>query len=175
MATYVGLLRAVNVGGTGKLPMRDLVAVCTACGFKNARTYIQSGNVVFDASMVGAMARLALEKALAAKLRRPVDVVVVDAAVLARVLDANPFPDSEGSLVVVYFSTEPVPPGALTGVTGPAGERIVAGRREFYVHFPAGQGRSKLKLPKLPGAQTARNLNTVRKLVEMSRPSGKTR
>jgi uncharacterized protein (DUF1697 family) len=168
VATYVGLLRAVNVGGTGKLAMSNLVAICTKCGFKAARTYIQSGNVVFDSSMTADKARTVLEKALTAKMRSPVDVVVVGAAALARVLEANPFPEGAASQVVVVFSTEAVPAGILTGLTGPAGERVVPGTREFYVHFPAGQGRSKLKLPKLPGAQTARNLNTVRRLVEMA-------
>ena len=49
MATYIALLRAVNVGGTGKLPMADLKGLCEKAGFKGVRTYIASGNVVFDA------------------------------------------------------------------------------------------------------------------------------
>jgi len=48
MTRYVALLRAVNVGGTGKLPMADLKALCTELGFKRVETYIASGNVIFD-------------------------------------------------------------------------------------------------------------------------------
>ena len=48
MPTFIALLRAVNVGGTGKLPMTDLARLCCKAGFENVKTYIASGNVVFD-------------------------------------------------------------------------------------------------------------------------------
>ncbi|HEY0489493.1 MAG TPA: DUF1697 domain-containing protein, partial [Telluria sp.] len=51
MTTFIALLRAVNVGGTGKLPMTELKAMCEAAGFTNVRTYIASGNVVFDSAL----------------------------------------------------------------------------------------------------------------------------
>ena len=46
MNTYIALLRAVNVGGTGKLPMAELRTLCESAGFKDVRTYIASGNVL---------------------------------------------------------------------------------------------------------------------------------
>ena len=48
MTVYIALLRAVNVGGTGKLPMEQLVELCAGAGFTGARTYIASGNVIFS-------------------------------------------------------------------------------------------------------------------------------
>lgn len=171
MARYVGLLRAVNVGGTGKLAMRDLAAICAASGFANVRTYIQSGNVVFDSRLSAEKAKATLERALATKMGAPLVVVIVEGEALVRVLRSNPFPQAPGAQVVVFFSTDDVPKSLLCGVSGPAGEQVVPGIREFYVHYPEGQGRSKLKLPKLPGAQTARNLNTVATLVTMLRES----
>ena len=65
MTRYVALLRAVNVGGTGKLPMTELRAMCEAAGFANVRTYIASGNVVFDAGLAEAAVKVRLEAALA--------------------------------------------------------------------------------------------------------------
>ena len=76
MAQYVALLRAVNVGGTGKLPMSDLKALCEKAGFGNVRTYITSGNVVFDSQAAEAQVKSTLEAALAAYAGKPVGVLV---------------------------------------------------------------------------------------------------
>ena len=65
MPTYIALLRAVNVGGTGKLPMAELKAMCTAAGFTKVQTYIASGNVVFDNPAPAAKVKAILEARLA--------------------------------------------------------------------------------------------------------------
>ena len=62
MPSYIALLRAVNVGGTGKLPMSELKAMCVAQGFERVQTYIASGNVVFSARQAEAEVKAALEK-----------------------------------------------------------------------------------------------------------------
>jgi uncharacterized protein (DUF1697 family) len=167
MTVYIALLRGINVGGSGLLAMKDLVALCGKCGFAKARTYIQSGNVVFESDLKEEGVRQALEKALAAKMGKPVDVMVRRAAEMRAVLEANPFPDTEPNKKMVVFLTGKAPVEALRGVTGPAGEQVRAGKREVYVYYPEGQGRSKLKLP-LKVAGTARNINTVAKLVAMA-------
>jgi uncharacterized protein (DUF1697 family) len=74
MTAYVALLRAVNVGGTGKLPMAELKAMCTRCGFSKVQTYIASGNAVFEAEEPAAKIKAALEKRLAAYAGKPVGV-----------------------------------------------------------------------------------------------------
>jgi len=166
MSVFIALLRAVNVGGTGKLPMSDLSALCTKLGFKNVRTYIASGNVIFDSRLAEAAIRRKLEAALTRVLGKPADVIVRTAAELQCVLNANPFPDAEPAKVGVYFQSEPVNKSKATQAKGPDGEEVRLGKREFYIHFPLGMGRSKLKLP--AGVGTMRNINTVAKLVQMA-------
>ena len=94
MPSYVALLRAVNVGGTGKLPMSELKTMCIAQGFERVQTYIASGNVVFSASQGEAEIKGALEKRLAAYAGKPVGVIVRTAKQLEMVLQSNPFPDA---------------------------------------------------------------------------------
>lgn len=149
--------------------MRDLVALCAQCGFSGARTYIQSGNVVLSSGLDAAEVKSRLEHALAAHMRSPIDVVVREARELDRIRRANPFPEAAGSAIAVIFSSEAIPRGLLVGLRGPDGEVVVAGKNEVYVHYVNGMGRSKLKLPKLPGVQTVRNINTVEKLVELAK------
>ena len=93
MTAYVALLRAVNVGGTGKLPMTELKAMCEAAGFEQVRTYIASGNVVFTSGKGENAVRAAIEKALETYAGKPVGVLVRTAAEMADTLKRNPFAD----------------------------------------------------------------------------------
>lgn len=168
MTTFVALLRAVNVGGTGMLPMKILSAMCTELGFASVRTYIQSGNVVFESKKSKASAQSCLERALAAHMGKKVDVILRDAAEIRQVLERNPFPDAPPAKVTVAFFSAPIEKALYKGVVGPDGEQVVAGTEDVYVYYPDGMGRSKLKLPKTGGVSTVRNINTVAKLVAMS-------
>lgn len=168
MTAFVALLRAVNVGGTGELPMAELKAMAQACGFERVRTYIASGNLVFESAARESDVKAALEKALADYAGKPVGVMVRTAAEMAAVLAVNPFPDKPPSRVGVIFLNAPPPADALTELVAPGGEEVRLGRREIYVHFPEGMGVSKLKLP-AGKAGTTRNINTVAKLAEMAR------
>src|SRR5580698_11447764 len=100
MQAYVALLRAVNVGGTGKLPMTELKAMCERAGFKSVRTYIASGNVVFQSTKTEAQVKATLEKALAAYAGKAVGVMVRSAAEMAAVLAENPFAKMPGNRCV---------------------------------------------------------------------------
>jgi uncharacterized protein (DUF1697 family) len=171
MTTYVALLRGVNVGGTGLLPMKDLSGLCTGLGFADVRTYIQSGNVVFRSDLPEGRIRKVLEAALAERLGKPIDVMVRSASELRAVLAANPFPEAPPSRVAVVFCSNPVPKSALAEVIAPGGEQAALGKRELYIFYPDGMGRSKLKLPAALGRTTARNINTVAKLVSMATPA----
>jgi uncharacterized protein (DUF1697 family) len=168
MAAFVALLRAVNVGGTGKLAMTDLVKLCEKAGFSGVKTYIQSGNVVFESSATEAKAKATLEKVLAAKLGKPVGVFVRAAAQLDRVLADNPFKQAPPNRVIVMFLDEAPPKDALAEVGAPGGEKLVLHGRELYIHYPDGQGVSKLKVP-FASTGTGRNINTVTKLAAMAR------
>ena len=166
MTRYVGLLRAVNVGGTGKLPMADLRAMCAEAGFTDVATYIASGNVVFSSDLSAEAVKDALEARLADYAGKPVPVMIRDADEMAVIVEANPFPDAPGNKAVVVFLDEAAPEGALADAVHVKGEEMVLGRREIYVHYVNGQGASKLRIPAAADG-TARNMNTMRKLVDM--------
>lgn len=167
MPVFVALLRAVNVGGTGKLVMSELRDLCSGLGFDDVRTYIQSGNVVLRSDLdVGGVEKL-LEDALERRMGKPVGVLVRTPGELASVLERNPYPDAPPNRVLVTFLAEEPVPGLLDRVETPGGEEVTVSGREIYVHFPDGQGRSRLKLP-VSRVGTARNLNTVRRLRDMS-------
>jgi uncharacterized protein (DUF1697 family) len=166
MTVFVALLRAVNVGGTGRLPMADLVRMAEVLGFREPETYIASGNLIFQWDGTEAEVVSGLGRALADYAGTDVGVVVRTAAELAAVAAANPFPDAQPSRTVVLFLPTPPPPDALGDVVAPDGEEVRPGRRELYVHYPNGMGRSRLKLPAAAHG-TGRNMNTVRKLVEL--------
>ena len=80
MTTYVALLRAINVGGSGKMPMSDLKSICTELGFADVETYIASGNVVFDCELSPEAVQATLTKRLKAYAGRDVGVFVRTAA-----------------------------------------------------------------------------------------------
>lgn len=167
MTTHIALLRAVNVGGTGKLPMTDLRAMCEAAGLRNVTTYIASGNVVFDAPGTAAKAKSALEAALARYAGKPVGVAIRTAAEMAQVLTDNPFPDAAPNRVVAIFLDAAPPADTLATVRHRVDEEIALGAREIYVHYGEGMASSKLVIPAAK-AGTARNLNTVAKLAAMA-------
>lgn len=165
MARFVAFLRAVNVGGTGKLPMKDLVQLCTDAGFEDVQTYIASGNVVFSTDLPKDQAKTALEARIEAYAGRSVPVFIRTSFELNRILDANPFPDKPGNRTMVVFLDATPPKDALERVTGLGNEEIRIGACEFYVHYDEGMGRSKLRIPAAQSG-TARNMNTVAKLVK---------
>jgi uncharacterized protein (DUF1697 family) len=166
MSTYVAFLRAVNLGAGSTLPMDDLKRLCGEAGLESPRTYIASGNVVFESGKSEAQVKAALEAALKDYAGKSVPVAVRTAADLKAVLEANPFPDAPGNRVQVFFLDAAPAEGPVSGQADD--EAIEYGKREIYVRYgAAGIGRSKLKIA--AAAQgTARNMNTVAKLVEMA-------
>lgn len=172
MAKYVALLRAVNVGGTGKLPMADLKAMCEHIGFANVRTYIASGNVVFQSSLSAAKVKAYLEESLLDYADKPVGVLIRSAAEMVGVVDANPFPRAEKNRVIAMFVDEVLNAQAIAVVSGMTNERIAFGvgqssGREVYVYYADGQGQSKLKIM-ATRTGTGRNMNTVAVLARMA-------
>ncbi len=109
MAVYVALLRAVNVGGAGKLPMARLLELCAAAGFADARTYIASGNVIFRNAGSEPAVRDALAARLHAYAGKPVGVLVRSAAELANLVAGNPFADRPGNRVMALFTDDKLP------------------------------------------------------------------
>jgi uncharacterized protein (DUF1697 family) len=167
MTGYVALLRAVNVGGTGKLPMTTLTALCEAVGLTEVRAYIASGNVVFRSDRAEAEIRTALEDQLHAYAGKRVGVVVRTATEVADVLARNPFAEAPGNRVMALFVDGLLPADPLEGVTGAKDEEIRLGKRELFVFYPSGMAATRLRIPSEKSG-TARNMNTVAKLAEMA-------
>jgi uncharacterized protein (DUF1697 family) len=167
MAIYIAFLRAVNVGGTGSLAMSDLKKIAERIGFEDARTYIQSGNLLFRSKRTEASVGKALAEALAVKMKVDVGVLVRTVAELEETLANNPFSTAPANRVIAFFLDKPPVKGSLDAIVIPGQEEVRAVGREIFVHYPEGQGRSKLKLAHFKSA-TGRNLNTVKKLVELA-------
>ncbi|CAB3647119.1 hypothetical protein LMG22037_00700 [Paraburkholderia phenoliruptrix] len=167
MTRYIAFLRAVNVGGTGKLPMADLRAMCESLSFTRVRTYIASGNVVFESKLGEASVKSRLERCLEEYAGKPVGVAVRTGAELAQVLAANPFKSAAPNRTVAIFLDAPPPADALAHASGQRDEEMALGTREIYVHYNDGMADTKLKIP-AARTGTARNMNTVAKLVEMA-------
>ncbi len=167
MTKYIALLRAVNVGGTGKLPMAELKAKCIDAGFAGVQTYIASGNVVFESQASPIKVKFDLEARLLAFGKTPISVVVRTANEMAEVLKGNPFPNAPRNNTVAIFLDEPPPADALNHAVWVKDEKMRLGTREIYVHYGTGIGTSRLQVPAAK-AGTARNLNTVAKLVEIA-------
>ncbi|MDH5234996.1 MAG: DUF1697 domain-containing protein [Gemmatimonadota bacterium] len=167
MPTHIALLRAVNVTGTGILRMADLRTLCAKAGFKGVRTYIQSGNVVLSTARSAEETKATLERVVAKRIGKPLRVLVRSAEQMEAVEKGNPFPEVEPNRLLILFLDDAPPKAALKGWKIPGGERLALKGRELYVHFPEGQGKSKLKVPFMD-VGTGRNLNTVRKLIAMA-------
>jgi uncharacterized protein (DUF1697 family) len=167
VAAFVALLRAVNVGGTGKLPMSELKAICEKLGFTSVRTYIASGNVVFASRKSESAIKRDLEEALAAHAGKAVGVMVRSAAEMAQVAADNPFPKLAPNRTIVIFLDAAPPKNTLAQVRGQSDEKIKLGKREIYVHYPAGMAKTKLVISDARGG-TARNMNTVAVLADMA-------
>jgi uncharacterized protein (DUF1697 family) len=168
MTLYIALLRAVNVGGTGKLPMADLKKLCDEAGCINVRTYIASGNVVFEHKLRSNKVKALLEAKLNSYAGKEVGVIIRDAAEMEAVLANNPFPHAAPNRTVAIFLDDSPPTDTLQKMTGCKNEEIVFGLREIYVHYGDGMADSKLRIPAAKSG-TARNINTITKLVEMAR------
>ena len=167
MVTYIALVRAANVGGTGMLPMAELQAMCREAGFGRVRTYIASGNVIFESATNAKSVKAELETRLSARACRPVDVIVRTASEMAAVLKANPFAKAAPNRTLVIFLNDPPPKDALARATGVQDEEMRLGEREIYVRYGERMGISKLKIPAAK-AGTGRNINTIAKLTEMA-------
>ena len=167
MTVYVALLRAVNVGGR-KLVMTDLKAIAEELGFEKARTFIASGNLLFASSKSEAEVSRLLEERLKKHMGAEVPVMVRTASEMAAIAKANRFRREPPSKVAVIFFEEPPPKDSIEQARGIADEELALGRREIYVHYPGGMGRSKLRLPAM-GAGTARNMNSVARLAQLAK------
>ncbi|MEV7281411.1 DUF1697 domain-containing protein [Streptomyces sp. NPDC093111] len=178
--TYAALLRGINVSGRNKVPMAELRSVLEGLGHREVRTYLQSGNAVFATDREDSEDELAaaLEAAIETHFGFHVPCLVRDHAYLAAVAAACPFPaaELEGKELHALYYSGPVTADRFAGIDQEAflPEAFALGDRVLYLYVPRGLGTSKLadavSRPSLRKdvTVTARNWNTVAKLVEMT-------
>ena len=172
---YVALLRGVNVGGKNKLPMADLRDIFTATGCAAVQTYIQSGNVVFEAAQdLAERVPEIVTRAIRQRFGYETAVVVRSSEELRQVVASNPF-DTSGDPRFLHVAFLEDTPGAevvsrLDPQRSPPDTFAVRGRN-VHLHYPNGVARSKLTneylAAQLQTASTMRNWRTVLSLLEM--------
>jgi len=178
MAVLVALLRGVNVGGHHKLKMDNLRALCEGIKLGGVKTYLQSGNVVFRTSERNLPALSdKIESCVERELGFRPEVLLRTVPEMREVIERNPFAERKGiepgKLAVVFLEDEPtaVMRKALLEMDIAPEELHVIGR-QLYIYFPNGQARPKLSWPQvakiLKTSSTARNWNTVTKLLELA-------
>ena len=167
MTAYVALLRGVNLGKRN-LKMDDLRRLADDLGLEGARTYIASGNLIFRSGKSEKALKGQLEAAIAGHMGVEVGVMIRTADELEGVVAANPFKKEAPNYAVAIFLDGTPPADAAKHARKVDGERIALGKREIYVHYPRGQGQSRLAIP-AAAKGTARNMNTVAKLAELAR------
>ena len=173
--THLALLRGINVGGKGKLPMRELSAIFAEAGASNIRTYLQSGNVLFESLLPEPLIAVVTSE-IARIYGYPGRIVLRSAAELMAAFKSNPFEKTGAAheTLHVYFLADKPDAGAVKGLDADRspGDSFVVRNREVYLHLPNGMARTKLTNAyfdsKLKTTSTARNWNTVAKLVEMA-------
>ena len=163
-------LRGINVGGRSLLAMADLKSALDDAGLADARTYLQSGNVVVTPRSGGAVELgETMERAIEGIAGRPIRVMVRTRDELDRIVAGNPLWDESlkpASLHTVFLEATPDPArvAELDPDRSPP-DRFALSGREIYLHYPQGSGRSRLNLEyfekTLGVAGTARNWNTV--------------
>lgn len=172
MAVRIALLRGVNVSGTGKLPMAEFRDMLAGMGLSGVRTYIQSGNAVFDSDLAAPELEGLIRDRVAARFGFAPETFVLSADEIAAALTDHPFAGAAANRVQVVFLREtPAPDEAALRALAQPDDGWHIGPRRFTLHTPAGVGRSKLaeKLPKLlPAPMTARNLRTIAALAAMA-------
>jgi uncharacterized protein (DUF1697 family) len=180
MTTWIALFRGINVGGNNPLPMKTLPALMEKCGCTDAKTYIQSGNVVFRSSVSRA-------ETLAARIGKAVEeshgfrplVLLLTDKELARAVAGNPYPEAEKTpqWVHLFFLAETPEKPDLARLKGlqANGEAFTLKGRVFYLHTPAGFGTSKLAavVARALGVDTtARNWRTCQEVLAMAKALG---
>ena len=179
MATFISILRGINVSGQKKILMADLKALYETLNFKNVQTYIQSGNVVFDSMQEDnniALAKI-IEEAIEKAYKFQVPVLVKQADDLINTIKNNPFVEEAGidpsRVAVTFLESRPKSENLkkLEGVDYPPDRFLIDGLN-IYIHCPKSYGNSKLSNnffeSKLRVKATTRNWKTINKIVEIS-------
>ncbi|HEX3012892.1 MAG TPA: DUF1697 domain-containing protein [Methanobacterium sp.] len=175
---YIALLRGINVGRNKRIKMADLIKVFESLGFKNVKTYVQSGNVIFehDSNDAAEIAE-SIERKISQTFPFSVNVIIRTKDEVENVVKGNPFIGRVGieldKLHVIFLTDMPDPKDVLNlDINKDENEEFEVIGREVYIYCPEGYARTKLKNDifekKLNTAATTRNWKTTSKLLELS-------
>jgi uncharacterized protein (DUF1697 family) len=174
---YVALLRGINVGGKNRLPMSGLRDIFTGVGCRGVETFIQSGNVIFQAAqrVAGAVPE-AVSEGISKRFGLQIPVLMRSATELQRAAKVNPFLRTGADVATLHvaFLAERPTVARLTSLDPlrSVPDEFVALGREVYLRLPNGVARTKLSNAyldtKLATTSTVRNWRTVLRLVEMA-------
>lgn len=175
MKTYIALLRGINVGGNNKLPMKELRQLLNSIGLGNAKTYIQTGNIVFQSEKNAAGLSGLIKSAIEESFGFAPHVLVLSLDKFKKSMESNPFPEAESepkTLHLYFLDAKPKKPTleVLENIKKDS-EHFLLKDKTFYLHAPEGVGRSKLaaRTEKALGvAATARNWSSVAKIKAMA-------
>lgn len=173
--TWIALLRGVNVGGTGKLPMADFRAALSAAGFGNVRSYIQSGNIILESELGRETVESRIKDILQDEFGLDRPVLLRSVNQLRTALADNPFPRAEAdpkTLHIMFLTGDVSLDEEGLRALCDKGEEFSLHGDVFYLYTPNGYGRSKPaeKLDRFlkAGAVTARNLNSCMKILALA-------
>lgn len=181
MAIYIALLRGINVGGKNKIKMADLKCSMEAIGLCHVKTYIQSGNVLFESNEGEELLRKKIEQKIEEDFGLSINVILRTASELEWILQNCPFSKeriaeaestSEGESLYVSMMTQ-IPAqekiDKLSKYKSEGDEYKIVGR-EIFLLFSHSIRNSKLanNLQKLEVPATVRNMNTISKLVMLA-------
>lgn len=168
MKTYIALLRGINVGGNNRISMADLKQLCINCGFRNVRTYINSGNVVFESNNIEGILTDQLEKALLGSIQKPIQVIIRTVDDLKLLVQKNPFVGKDPKKTGITFFKNRLPKSFQDTLKNHTNEEVVVRNTDVYIYFPVGMGKSKLRFSNEDTGYTMRNINTVQNLIVLS-------
>lgn len=180
MATYIALLRGINVSGQKLIKMADLKSLLEETGFKNVSTYIQSGNIIFNsADKNSAKTESKISSAIKKRYGFDVQVIVISPDYLEQILKNNPFIKKNVNierLYVTFLADKPSKENIKKlGTVDYLPEEYFMDQKIIYLHVQTGYGKAKLNNNflenKLKVEATTRNLKTINKLWELSNES----
>jgi uncharacterized protein (DUF1697 family) len=177
METYIAFLRAVNAGGFNSLPMKEFVTLLEQLGLRNIKTYIQTGNAVFQTETAKSpQLPEKIKNAIKGRFGFATEVISLSLAELENAIMANPFPEADAnhkSLHLTFLASKPEKPDLKTlEALKKESEKFVLESRVFYFYASEGVGRSKLfaRIEKSLGVHgTARNWRTAQKMLEIAK------
>ncbi len=174
MATYISLLRGVNVGGH-KIVMQDLKELYESLNFKRVKTYIQSGNVVFSSNNPNEELKEEIEEAIENVFGLKIPIFIRTKDELQRIIEHNPFPEEESNKIYITFLSDTpvnIPVKEIDEIKEEV-EKYYISHKEIYLFLPHGYGRTKLSTNffenKLMVSATTRNWRTVNKLFDLAK------